>query len=157
MLHIVNAATHFCAETLSHTQWAKELWRSPQAMWTHVYVRPADFLSLEQGSPYVSRQMREKLDDEGVQHMEAPVENPGNISIAEIYHAPLRTAFNRMCTDRTNTTTDSQCLRMLEFGIKSTVGPEGLCTILLVFGVIPRPAKLTPSTTEIQRAPTIET
>ncbi len=40
--------------------------------------------------------------------------------------------------------------------VNDTVGPEGLCPTLLVFGTIPRPAKMTPSETHIGRAEAME-
>ena len=53
-------------------------------------------------------------------------------------------------------TNDADCLQMAVFPVNSTIGPEGLCPTLLVFGVIPRPARNTPSLTKIERARAID-
>lgn len=45
---------------------------------------------------------------------------------------------------------------MSVFAINATVGPEGLCPMLLIFGAIPRPARNTPSATQMERAQTID-
>lgn len=44
---------------------------------------------------------------------------------------------------------------MAVFAVNSTVCPEGPCAVLLVFGVIPRPAHIIPSMTQLERARTI--
>lgn len=43
---------------------------------------------------------------------------------------------------------DKECLDKYVLAINSTVGPEGLCSMLLVFGTIPRPAYNNSSATQ---------
>lgn len=45
--------------------------------------------------------------------------------------------------------TDAESLKMAVFDYNSTIGPKGPCPILIVFGVIIRPARKTPSETQI--------
>lgn len=45
---------------------------------------------------------------------------------------------------------------MAVFAINCTVGPEGLCSALLAFGDVPRPAKMTPALTQLEKARLIE-
>lgn len=52
-------------------------------------------------------------------------------------------------TDLANTVTDAKCLHMEVLPVYATVGPEGLCPILLVFGVIPGPTRPIPSPTQL--------
>lgn len=41
------------------------------------------------------------------------------------------------------------------YSVIATVGPEGLCPMLLVFVTLPRPAKATPAQSQIERSTTI--
>lgn len=74
----------------------------------------------------------------GVMLREYPIENPGTIGIVERYHEHLRAAYNRVRADMGRQTTDQECLKMGTIAVHYTLGSEGLCHILLVFGAIPR-------------------
>ena len=88
---------------------------------------------------------------------EAPIENPGSIGLVERYHAPLRKAYVKLreTLSRTNAT-DQECLQAAVYAANATIGPEGLCPMLLVFGALPRPAQRTPSPTQVERQNAIE-
>ena len=93
----------------------------------------------------------------GISLEEAPIENPGSIGIVERYHAPLRAAFQKIRqTLSKRDADDSECLQMAVYSTNSTIGPEGLCPMLLVFGAIPRPARMTPSPSQLDRQKAIE-
>lgn len=87
---------------------------------------------------------------------EAPIENPGTIGVVERYHAPLRAACLKIRSDMDNYNTDEECMRLAVFSINATVLPEGLFPILLVFGAIHRPARETPSPSQLARAQAID-
>lgn len=125
-------------------------------MWTYVYLGPPDFLSVDQGTAYVSQEMKGYLDAEGITMKEAPIETPGAIGIVERYHAPLRAAFDKIRADSPRNTTDAECLRMAVYAVNNTTGPEGLCPTLLVFGALPRPARRIPSVSQLARAEMID-
>lgn len=156
VLHMVDLATHFCAAAFLKNQSTNSIWKTIQGLWNLVYVGPPDHLSVDQGTKYVSKEMRENLAAEGVTLHEAPVENPGTIGTVERYHAPLRSAYNKIRMELSKETSDIECLRMAVFAVNSTMGPAGLCPILLVFGVIPRPARMNPSITQIERSKAID-
>lgn len=42
-------------------------------------------------------------------------------------------------------TTDDECLQIVVFAANMTIGLEGLCKMILVFGAPPRPARIDPS------------
>lgn len=90
--------------------------------------------------------MRSALDAAGVVLEEATVENPGTIGIVERYHAPLRCAYKtlRSSLDKAEASVP-ECLQMAVFAVNSTIGPEGLCPMMLLFGSIPRPVRTTSS------------
>lgn len=81
--------------------------------------------------------MRENVGAAGITLRESPIENPGAISTFERYHAPLRRVYKKVRMEISREFTDKECLEMESFAIKSSIGPEGLCPMLLVFGVIP--------------------
>lgn len=50
---------------------------------------------------------------------------------------------------------DNECLKMGDFAVDATVGPDGLCPTLLVFGVIPTPERISIYISQIDRARSI--
>lgn len=100
--------------------------------------------------------MKYNAKSQGIYIKEAPRETPTSIGTGERYHAPLRVAYNRIWPDLDRRKTDGNCLGMAVFSVKSNMGTEGLCTTLLVFGTIPRPARKIPSATKFERASAIE-
>lgn len=118
---------------------------------------PPDFLSIDQGSGYVSKEFRSKAEAAGIRLSEAPIENPGSIGIVERYHAPLRRAYQKIwkSLDRAEAS-DVECLKMAVYANNSTIGSEGLCPILLVYGALPRPARVTPSPSQVERQRVVE-
>lgn len=81
--HIIDMATHFCAAPFLKSQSAREIWTKIQLLWTLVYSGPSDHLSVDQGSSFISREMRANLESDGVTLHEAPIENPGSIGTFE--------------------------------------------------------------------------
>lgn len=126
-------------------------------MWNLVYVGLHDFLSVDQGTAYTSREFRENIESEGISIiLEAPIEKPGRIGIVERHQAPLLAAYMKLRDNIDRSTFDPECLKMPVFARSSIIGSEGLCPILLVYGVIPRPARSTPYLTQLQRSRAIE-
>lgn len=75
----------------------------------------------------------------------------------ERYHAPLRSAFNKIrATMDRKEAKEEECLKLAVYAVNSVMGPEGLTPILLVFGALPRPARSTPSPTQLVRQAAIE-
>lgn len=154
--HLVDQATHFSAATFLRNQTTKTIWDCISKMWMRVYLGPPDFLSVDQGSSYVSKQMKSNCQAEGITLREAPIENPGSIGVVERYHAPLRAAYEKLRSDLPRENSDEDCLQMAVYAVNNTVGPEGLCPTLLVFGAIPRPIRTKPSPSQIERASAID-
>lgn len=155
VVHMIHEAKHFMAAAFLRDQSTSEIWKTMQRLWTHVYLGPG-YLTVDQGSAYVSTEMRETLEAADIVFREEPIENPGSIGTVERYHAPLRAAFEQIKTDLENNVTDDDCLRSATFAVNSSVGPEDLCPTLLVFGAVPRPAGRSPSPTQIERGIAIE-
>lgn len=156
VIHMVDMATHFSAAAFLRNQSSSEVWKAIQGLWNLVYMGPPDFLMVDQGTNYTSQELRGNLDAHGITLQEAPIETPGAIGTVERYHAPLRAAYERIRAEVKTGMTDDECLKMAVFAVNSTVGPEGLCPILLVFGAIPRPARTSPTITQLERARAID-
>lgn len=84
-----------------------------------------DSLTVGQGDAYISREMRENLEDSEVMLSEEPIKPPSAIGDVKQYHDPLRETYEKVRKEKKREHTDAECLRM-------AVGPEGLCPMLLV-------------------------
>lgn len=155
-LHLLVTETHFCAAAFVRTQSTADIWKCIQAIWCDTYLGPPDFLSVDQGSAFVSKEMSTSLAAHGVTLLEAPGETPGAIDTVERYHGTLRIAYRRIREDLDRSTTDVECLRMDVFSVNATLGPKGLCPMLLVFGALPRPARSIEAPTQVRRAQVME-
>lgn len=80
----------------------------------------------------------------------------GSIGMVKRYHAPLKVAYIKIREQVDRGTTDSDCLRMELFSVNSTTGTEGICTMILLIGEIPRPARGTHSPMQLERAKAID-
>lgn len=156
VLHLADEAMHFQATSFLHNQSAKEIWRTLQAIWSLTYLGPPDFLWVDQGSSYVSTEMMGNLEAAVVTLREAPIESPGTIGVVERYHAPLKAAYRKIRSEMEGDVSDSDCLSMAVYSVNCTVGPEGLCPVLLVLWARPRLARSLPAPTQIARSIAIE-
>ena len=89
ILHVVDEATHFSAATWLRNSSLKEVWNGLLRCWSHVYAGPPDFLRIDQGSNFISREFKDKADTSGISLIEAPVGSPNSMSHGERYHGPL--------------------------------------------------------------------
>ena len=152
ILHVVDEATHYMSALFLRKVSSEETWKAIQRCWIRVYLGPPDNIRVDQGSNFVSQHFRNCTNSEGIQLLEAPVESPSTMTHVERYHAPLRSAYLKIRSDLPRTESDADCLQMAVKSVNDTVGPEGLCPTLLVYGSIPRPARQTPADTQLARA-----
>lgn len=156
VLHVVDEATHFCAALFLTSHKSSDVWQALLRCWNRLYLGPPDFLRVDQGSNFVSKEFLDLSEAEGITVLQAPIESPSTMSHVERYHAPLRAAYNKIRTDLPKTETDKDCLQMAVKSVNDTIGPEGLCPTLLVFGAIPRLASRQPATSQLARAKAID-
>lgn len=114
--------------------------------------RTTNFLIVDQSTAYTSRDMKEKLEVEGIKLMEVQIETPGKIGGVERYHAPLRAPYTRLRADLDTATSASKGFHLAVFAVYNTVGPDGLCSALLLFRSMHSPAGTTASLTQLERA-----
>lgn len=82
----------------------------------------------------------------------APIETLGSIGVVKRYYAFSRLAYQQVQMDWHFQTTVEKCLKLMVFAIKRTTGPEGLRSVLLVFGADSRPKKSAAVLTQLERA-----
>ena len=152
ILHVVDEATHYAAATFLRSMSAEDTWKALLRCWIRTYLGPPDHLRVDQGSNFISKHFLASADAEGIKVLEAPIESPSTMSHVERYHKPLRAAYMKIRDSLPKTETDSDCLKLAVKAVNDTVGPEGLCPTLLVYGAIPRPPRRTPADTQIERA-----
>ena len=99
ILQLVDEATHFAAATFLKNVSSKETWKASMKCWCLVYMGPPDYLRIDQGSNFVSKEFRASASAHGIEILEAPIESPNTITHVERYHGPLRTAFKRLHRD----------------------------------------------------------
>lgn len=106
VLHMVDVATHFSAATFLRSQSAAEIWNAVLANWVYVYAGPLDVMHVDQGSSYISNEMRGNLGGSGVKIIEAPIETPGAIGTVEgtmfLFPIPLKRSGKRARGGRRN-------------------------------------------------------
>lgn len=107
---------------------------------------------MDQGSAYISKEMRPNFQVAGVTLHEALIENPETIGVVEFYHAPLRAAYEKIRTELNKDVSDVECSKMAVYAINCTTGPEGLRPMLLGFGAILRASRSTPAPSQVQRS-----
>ena len=156
ILHIVDEATHYNAASFLRKMSSAETWKTIVRCWTAVYLGPPDFLRVDQGTNFVSKEFCASAEAEGIKVLPAPIESPETLSHVERYHAPLRAAYTKIRSSLGRSESDADVLQMAVKAVNDTIGPEGLCPTLLVYGAIPRPAKLTPAETQLARAKALD-
>ena len=122
VVHMVDKATHFTAALFVKRQTTAEIWRAIRRMLILVYCGPPDYLAIDQGRNYSSREFKEKAKEDGIQIREAPIETPGTIGTVERYHTPLRRAYKSIRVELHKITTNDECLQMATFAVNSVIG-----------------------------------
>lgn len=92
----------------------------------------------------------------GIALKEAPIETPGSIGTVERYHPPLPAAFTKIWDEVGRYMNEVECMRMAVYSVNATIGPEGLCAMVLVFGTLPRTARQMPAETQVRQQRAIE-
>ena len=156
VLHVVDEATHYAAAIFLKKVTSEHTWKALLKCWSRVYIGAPDCIRVDQGSNFVSRHFLDCARTEDIEVIQAPVESPATMTHVERYHAPLRAAYNKIRDDLPRSETDEECLQLAVKCVNDTVGPEGLCPTLLVYGTIPRPPRRTPAATQVQRSEAVE-
>lgn len=156
LLHVVDEATHYTAAKILKRQRSSDVWKALLRCWSRIYLGPPDHMRVDQGSNFVARAFLECAEAQRIQVLQALIESPSTMAHVERYHAPLRAAFLKIRHCLPSSESDDDCLQMALKAVNDTIGPEGLCPTLLVYGSLPRPPRQTPSETQLQKARAID-
>ena len=166
VLHVVDKATHFMAARFIPDDSTETIWRTFLQMWVLVYLGPPDNLRHDQGTQFVSPKLQAMAAEAGISCRPVGVEGPNAMGVGERYHDPLRKTFlklqktyqmpalnqevpegqkgpgrprkNPRKVTRSVNIDDEFLLAISVMAMNTTVGPEGICPILLVFGAMPK-------------------
>ena len=155
VLHVIDEATHFSSATFLPRVTSKDVWKALLRTWIYTYMGPPDHLKIDQGSNFVSKEFKGSASVLGINLIEAPVESPASMSVVERYHGPLRIAYQKLRRDLPKDS-KTAILQWAVHCVNSTVGPEGICPVLCVFGAMPRPLRASPAPDQIERARAID-
>ena len=156
VLHMVDESTHFMTARWLPLMTSIETWKAIRRCCIDVYLGPPDFLRVDQGTNLVSKEFKENAAACDIMILEAPVESPSTMSHVERYHPPLRAAYRKLRSSLSSKETDADMLQLAVKAVNDTIGPEGLCPTLLVFGALPRPARNLPASTQLARSDALE-
>lgn len=184
VLHVVDRGTHFQAARFLNGDSAEEVWHTFMEMWTLTYLGAPDNLKHDQVPQIISNKLQAMAAEAGITCRPVGVEAPHQMSVGERYHAPLRKTFLKLQETygmppldeeiepkrgpgrpkkaiqkgdknvRVLSVDDHYLLAVSVMCVNSTVGPEGLCPTLLVFGAMPKlplPESLPSATQQGQR------
>ena len=166
VLHVVDRATHFQAARFIPDDSTETIWRTFMQMWVLVYLGPPDNLRHDQGTQFVSPKLQAMAAEAGISCRPVGIEGAHAMGVGERYHAPLRKTFlklqktyqipsldtevpegsrgpgrprkNPRKVTRSVNVEDEFLLSIAVMAVNTTIGPEGLCPILLVFGAMPK-------------------
>lgn len=99
--------------------------------------------------------MKRNMKASGVIIKEDPIDNPCSIVDVELCHAPLRTAYNEICSALVNDISGDDFHRRAVFSVKYNLWPDVWVSILFVSCALPRPAPQSSYATHIHRATSI--
>ena len=137
VLHIIDEATHFQAATFLKKCDVQTVWIAFLKIWASIYVGFPESLLVDQGSVFVADEWAFNCESEKIILRHTGTESHNSLGSGETYHSILRRIYNRVKHSNSNISPDI-CLSLSIRAINCTVGPNGLCPQLLVFGVIPR-------------------
>jgi len=164
VLHCVDKATHYQAAKFIDDISTETIWRTFMEMWSLVYLGPPDNLRHDQGTQFVMGGFQEMAAEAGITCRPVGFESANAMGVGERYHGPLRKTFLKLQgtygteykpeplpstigrtpakqkkkKTETAPVDDKYILAISVMCINATVGPEGICPTLLVFGAMPK-------------------
>lgn len=123
-------------------------------MWCLTCIAPPEHLALDQGTDYISDDMKHNVAGSNIQLTAALLHDPSTICIVERYDAPLRAAYYLIQMYVGHATCADDCLAMDVHAVNPTFERDGLCPNILMFGAIPcPPARIHPLQSSNERNP----
>ena len=143
VLHIVDTGTKFQGAEFLTALDTTTVWNTFVKMCATTYTGFPDSMLTDQGSVFVSKEWEYNCELAEIDLRHTGTESHNSLGAGETYHALLRRVYMKTVKDHPTLSID-MCLALTVKAINSTVGPDGLCPQLLVFGVLPKLPKICP-------------
>lgn len=150
VLHIVDVGTKFQNAAFPPSLDTTTIWNTFVKIWTAMYVGFPERMLTDQGSVFVSKEWEYNCELAKIELKHTGTESHNSLGSDETYHALMRRVY---CKTRAEhpTVPEDVSLALTVKAINSTVGPDGLCPQLLVFGILPRPPGISPNELPAQK------
>jgi hypothetical protein len=152
VLHVFDAGTTYQAAMFLDGEGFAPVWNAFVKCWTRRYVGDPEYVTVDSGSVFNSEAFVQTCAAHEIKMRTTAVESHSTIGVGERYHAPLRRIYRKL-RDENPDVQKEVLLQCAVFAMNSTLGPDGLVPMLLVYGQLPRVPSLasTPILTVKQR------
>ena len=150
VLHIVDVGTKFQAAEFLGKMDTTSIWNTFVKLWATTYTGFPESMLTDQGSVFVSKEWSYNCELAEIELKHTGTESHNSLEAGETYHALLRRVYSKTLKDHPKVSSD-MCLALTVKAINSTVGPDGLCLQLLVFGVLPKLPTVCPQEYPMQK------
>lgn len=135
-LHVVDTHTHFQNTVVLRSRSTRDIWDGFVECWASVYVGNPNKMGVDHESGIMSKAWEAMRTAQGIEVQISGMDSHNSIGAEERYHQPLRRILRVLRTIHSNVDPEV-LLRYAIKGINDTIGPEGLVSLLLLFGVVP--------------------
>lgn len=137
VLHIVDVGTKFQNAAFLPALDTTTIWNTFIKIWASLYVGFPESMLTDQGSVFMSKEWEYNCESASIELRHTGTESHNSLGAGETYHALLRRVYQKTRHGHPSLAPDL-CLSITVKAVNSTVGPDGLCPQLLVFGIMPR-------------------
>jgi hypothetical protein len=137
LLHAVDLTTGFGAAQWLQGATVEEVWGTFLECWATVYIGYPNIMRTDAGFIFVSQKWKRFTDLSKIKLEQTGVDAHNSLGIGERYHGPLRREYHKFKKDFPSMSLEL-ALHLAVNAMNDTMGPNGLVTSLLVFGMVPR-------------------
>lgn len=151
ILHIVDRGTRFSAAKYLKKADAKTVWNTFIQLWSTMYIGHTRSILTDQGSVFMCAEWKGVCRVCNIEPKSTGIESHNSLNEGESLHASLRRILNRLENDFPELNPEI-ALSLAVQALNSTANVDGLCPMLLVFGVQPSfPDVVTVQPSHVQR------
>jgi hypothetical protein len=139
--HVVDAGTTYQAAIFLEGEGFVPVWNAFVKCWTRAYVGDPESITVDSDSVFSSAVFAQTCAAHEITMKTTGVESHSSHGVGERCHDPLRPIYRKIREE--NPGVERQVLlQCAVFAMNSTLGPDGLVPILLVYGQLPREPSL---------------
>lgn len=136
ILHVADRGTRFSAARYLRKADAQTVWNTFVQSWSSLYIGYPESILTDQGSVFMSKEWNRMCLVSDIKVQSTGIEGHNSLNAGESLHASLRRFLRRLEMDHPDLKPDF-ALSIAVHVMNCTVNAEGLCPMLLVFGVTP--------------------